>query len=141
MSPPRRRRRTKRQLRRLRIRAGAWLLALCLLAVLAQATTPGFASASRAVGQVVGRTVTNALAATGLKPPPAVSVAGAHASKAALTDTPSDSPAYYTTAAKPCHNLTWQLLAGIGKVESNHGRSSAPGVRSGVNRFGCCAGP
>lgn len=37
----------------------------------------------------------------------------------------------------PC----WVVLAGIGKVESDHGRSRAPGVRSGVNRFGCCAGP
>jgi hypothetical protein len=35
----------------------------------------------------------------------------------------------------------WAVLAGIGKVESDHGRSSAPGVRSGLNRHGCCAGP
>jgi hypothetical protein len=35
----------------------------------------------------------------------------------------------------------WAVLAGIGKLESDHGRSSAPGVRGGVNRFGCCAGP
>jgi hypothetical protein len=35
----------------------------------------------------------------------------------------------------------WAVLAAIGKVESDHGRSRAPGVRSGVNRFGCCAGP
>jgi hypothetical protein len=35
----------------------------------------------------------------------------------------------------------WAVLAGIGKIESDHGRSSAPGVRSGVNRHGCCAGP
>ena len=32
-------------------------------------------------------------------------------------------------------------LAGIGAVETNHGRSTAAGVRSGVNTFGCCAGP
>jgi hypothetical protein len=37
--------------------------------------------------------------------------------------------------------VAWAVLAGIGKVESDHGRSSAPGVRGGVNRFGCCAGP
>jgi hypothetical protein len=35
----------------------------------------------------------------------------------------------------------WAVLAAVGKVESDHGRSSAPGVRSGVNRHGCCAGP
>jgi hypothetical protein len=33
------------------------------------------------------------------------------------------------------------VLAGIGKVESDHGRSPAPGVRAGLNWFGCCAGP
>jgi hypothetical protein len=33
------------------------------------------------------------------------------------------------------------ILAGIGDVESDHGRSTALGVRSGVNAFGCCAGP
>jgi hypothetical protein len=35
----------------------------------------------------------------------------------------------------------WSYLAGIGKVESDHGRSSAPGVHSGQNANGCCAGP
>jgi hypothetical protein len=35
----------------------------------------------------------------------------------------------------------WAVLAGIGLVESGHGQSHAPGVRSGVNAFGCCAGP
>lgn len=33
------------------------------------------------------------------------------------------------------------VLAGIAKVESDFGRSSARGVRSGVNFLGCCAGP
>lgn len=47
----------------------------------------------------------------------------------------------YQRAAKSCPGLSWAVLAGIGKVETNHGRSSAPGVRSGVNAFGCCAGP
>jgi hypothetical protein len=42
---------------------------------------------------------------------------------------------------RSCPRLRWQLLAGIGKVESDHGRSPAPGVRRGVNRHGCCAGP
>jgi hypothetical protein len=35
----------------------------------------------------------------------------------------------------------WSFLAAIGKVESDHGRSSAAGVRSGQNFHGCCAGP
>src|SRR3954451_21218180 len=37
--------------------------------------------------------------------------------------------------------VPWTLLAAIGSIESDHGRSRAPGVRSGVNRHGCCAGP
>ena len=35
----------------------------------------------------------------------------------------------------------WSYLAAIGKIETDHGRSSAPGVRSGQNAHGCCAGP
>ena len=35
----------------------------------------------------------------------------------------------------------WSYLAAIGEVETDHGRSSAPGVRSGQNTNGCCAGP
>jgi hypothetical protein len=35
----------------------------------------------------------------------------------------------------------WSYLAAIGKVESDHGRSRAPGVLSGQNSNGCCAGP
>jgi hypothetical protein len=37
--------------------------------------------------------------------------------------------------------VPWPVLAGIGAVETDHGRSTAPGVHSGVNRYGCCAGP
>ena len=38
------------------------------------------------------------------------------------------------------HGIDWTLLAAIGKVESDHGRSTAPGVRSGLNFADCCAG-
>jgi hypothetical protein len=33
------------------------------------------------------------------------------------------------------------ILAAIGWVETQHGQSTAPGVHSGRNAFGCCAGP
>jgi cell wall-associated NlpC family hydrolase len=36
--------------------------------------------------------------------------------------------------------VPWQILAGIGKVESNDGQSNLPGVHSGANAFGA-AGP
>jgi hypothetical protein len=47
----------------------------------------------------------------------------------------------YRSAARTCPGLPWGVLAGIGKIETNHGRSRAPGVVAGVNTFGCCAGP
>lgn len=43
--------------------------------------------------------------------------------------------------AGAAYEIPWTVLAAIGAIESDHGRSSAPGVRSGVNAFGCCAGP
>jgi cell wall-associated NlpC family hydrolase len=54
----------------------------------------------------------------------------------ALADIP---PAYlvlYMGAAPACLGLPWGVLAGIGKVESDHGRSNAPGVHSGANYAG-----
>ena len=38
------------------------------------------------------------------------------------------------------YNVPWTILAGIGKVESNDGRTTLPGVNSGWNPFGA-AGP
>jgi cell wall-associated NlpC family hydrolase len=57
-------------------------------------------------------------------------------SAVALSDIP---PAYlllYLDAAQTCPGLPWGVLAGIGKVESDHGRSDAPGVHSGANLAG-----
>ena len=48
-------------------------------------------------------------------------------------------PAYltlYTAAARTCPGLPWSVLAGIGTVESDNGRSHAPGVHSGTNTAG-----
>jgi len=63
------------------------------------------------------------------------------ASRAARAEIPADYLALYRASAGTCPRLPWGVLAGIGKVETNHGRSHAPGVREGVNSFGCCAGP
>jgi hypothetical protein len=65
----------------------------------------------------------------------------APASTAAKADIPRAYLATYQRAARACPGLPWAVLAGIGKVETNHGRAQLPGVRSGVNAFGCCAGP
>jgi transglycosylase-like protein with SLT domain len=56
----------------------------------------------------------------------------------------SDIPSSYLSlyhAAAQAHNVDWRVLAAIGKNESNHGRTTLPGVSSGVNYAGCCAGP
>jgi cell wall-associated NlpC family hydrolase len=57
-------------------------------------------------------------------------------SVAALSGIPPTYLALYMSAARTCPGLPWGLLAGIGEVESDHGQSTAPGVRSGVNYAG-----
>ena len=44
-------------------------------------------------------------------------------------------------AAGAVSDVSWRLVAAVGKNESDHGRSKLPGVRSGVNSAGCCSGP
>ena len=58
------------------------------------------------------------------------------ASPSALADIPPTYLAAYQGAAATCPGLPWTVLAGIGKVESDHGRSTLPGVRSGANSAG-----
>jgi cell wall-associated NlpC family hydrolase len=54
----------------------------------------------------------------------------------ALSDIPPAYLALYVAAAQTCPGLSWAVLAGIGKVESDHGQSTAPGVHSGANYAG-----
>ena len=54
----------------------------------------------------------------------------------AMSGIPADYLAWYMAAAKTCPGLPWSVLAGIGEVESDHGRSALPGVRSGSNSAG-----
>ena len=129
-------------------RVGGGVVALLLLGLLAGVASPGFpVGGATAVGRAVAGAVSGGAAAIGGGGGPAAgaeeTAPGPHigASDAALADIPPDYLARYVTAARTCPALTWQVLAGIGKIESDHGRSSAPGVKSGVNRFGCCAGP
>jgi len=44
-------------------------------------------------------------------------------------------------AAARARGVDWRILAALGRNESDHGRSRAPGVRSGLNYARCCAGP
>ncbi|HEY8983287.1 MAG TPA: C40 family peptidase [Streptomyces sp.] len=57
-------------------------------------------------------------------------------SATALSDIP---PAYltlYMEASSTCPGLPWTILAAIGKVETDHGRSPLPGVHTGSNAAG-----
>ena len=74
----------------------------------------------------------------------AIAAAGTSASVAPSTDAVGDITAdllvMYQRSAERCPGLPWAVLAAIGKIESNHGRSTLPGVRSGSNEAGA-AGP
>ncbi len=54
----------------------------------------------------------------------------------ALDDIPPAYLALYMGAARTCPGLPWAVLAGIGKTESDHGRSTDPGAHSGTNAAG-----
>ncbi len=68
----------------------------------------------------------------------------AQAGQPSASPTARDSiPANYLTLFKETGNkygVSWVILAGIGEVESDDGRSNLPGVHSGSNAFGA-AGP
>ena len=59
---------------------------------------------------------------------------------AALRSIPPVMLGVYQRAAEQT-GAPWQLLAAIGKNESDHNLSSEQGTHSGVNTNGCCAGP
>jgi cell wall-associated NlpC family hydrolase len=84
-----------------------------------------------AAGQGCGAdTGGNAVVTSAVQPAP---------SKAAGTSIPGDYLQSYRNAGH-VYGVPWTILAGIGEVESNHGRSTLPGVHSGANAFGA-AGP
>lgn len=73
-------------------------------------------------------------------PEPGVGSLRYGASAFALRDIPPSYLDHYQAAADS-HGIDWAVLAAIGKIESDHGRLRAPGVRAGVNSYGCCGGP
>jgi peptidoglycan DL-endopeptidase CwlO len=119
---------------------------------------PSFPSAGRvAAAVVIGLAV---LLVTGLALIPMAAVGGGSmffaagnncpgnptgsAMQSAVSSTAGRSiPANYLAAYKQFgaqYGVPWPVLAGIGEVESNDGRSNLPGVHSGSNAFGA-AGP
>jgi cell wall-associated NlpC family hydrolase len=68
---------------------------------------------------------------------------GQGAQPPASSDATNSIPANYLSIFKATgakYGVPWVILAGIGKVESNDGRTTLPGVHSGSNAFGA-AGP
>jgi cell wall-associated NlpC family hydrolase len=80
---------------------------------------------------LVSATATPSTAATGLAGGP---------SAVAQADIPPSYLVLYLDAAQTCPSLPWGVLAGIGTVESDNGRSDAPGVHAGAN-FAGAEGP
>lgn len=66
--------------------------------------------------------------------------AGLAPSAEALADIPGNYLAAYVAAGAE-YRLDWAILAAVGRIETDHGRSRLPGVTSGVNTYGCCGGP
>jgi membrane-bound lytic murein transglycosylase B len=57
--------------------------------------------------------------------------------RAAMADVPRSYLRRYCQAGAR-YRLPWPVLAAVGKVESDHGRTRLPGVRSGSNWAGAC---
>ena len=93
--------------------AGAAAVALPLLLILLVTASPAPPAATAALTGLDG-------AATGI----------------AIAGIPPQYLMWYMDAAQTCPGLPWAVLAGIGKVESDHGRSPLPGVHSGANSAG-----
>jgi peptidoglycan DL-endopeptidase CwlO len=70
---------------------------------------------------------------------PAGSATQSAVSTAARNSIPANYLVFYKQSGSQ-YGVPWAVLAGIGEVESNHGRSTLPGVHSGSNAFGA-AGP
>jgi hypothetical protein len=77
-----------------------------------------------------------AVATAGLVAAMAVAVPLAASTGGTVADIPADYLPKYQAAASRCPGLSWSVLAAIGKLESDHGRSRLPGVRSGANSAG-----
>ncbi|MEV0539247.1 C40 family peptidase [Nocardia salmonicida] len=61
---------------------------------------------------------------------------GTAPSTEAQQDIPAEMLVLYQVAAGDCPGLDWSVLAAIGKIETDHGRSTLPGVSQGENTSG-----
>ena len=80
------------------------------------------------------------LAGAGSQAPPVSIPAAAVPTQLAVDTIPPQYLNLYLQAAATCPGLPWQVLAGIGEVETDHGQSALPGVHGGAN-FAGAEGP
>src|SRR5918996_6007379 len=112
-------------------------LVMAAVAVPARRLTPKLVPAGLVLLGLRGVLVRGVWGAFSGLPPPQV---GYGPSATARAEIPAAYVRLYTDAGARYGIDPW-VLAAIGWVETQHGRSNAPGVRSGVNAYGCCAGP
>lgn len=67
---------------------------------------------------------------------PGAAGTGTGGAPAAVADIPNAYLALYVAAARTCPGLAWSVLAAVGKIETDHGRSTLPGVHAGANAAG-----
>jgi hypothetical protein len=111
-------------------------LPVILLTSLAFAA-PALAAGAESGGTSAGPGVTGGSSPTA---PPAAKPTPQVKPGAGAADVPSAYLRLYRAAAR-AEGIDWRVLAAIGKNESDHGRSRAPGVATGLNFARCCAGP
>jgi hypothetical protein len=114
-------------------------------------TQPGAGSGSASgSGTQSGGTTPTSTGGTTVDPNWVPSAGGGPATPRAPAQSPTgsfartDIPALYLRAYRAAgrrYGVDWRLLAALGKNESDHGRSTLPGVSSGLNFAGCCSGP
>lgn len=119
--------------------AGLTSLALASPALGAGGATGG--TIAGAGGTAAGPTATGGSPPTGKAPAaPAPKRVKQVKPGAGAADIPTAYLRLYRAAGR-ARDVDWRVLAAIGKNESDHGRSRAPGVAKGLNFARCCAGP
>jgi peptidoglycan DL-endopeptidase CwlO len=107
-----------------------WLAGVGVLALIGLITAPMLIMGGSSLLLETGSGCANAQGGAAAQP---------GASAAANYSIPANYLALFQATGKK-YGVPWVILAGIGKVESDDGRSNLPGVHSGANAFGA-AGP
>jgi cell wall-associated NlpC family hydrolase len=94
----------------------------------------GLGACAAVVASAVGQDATST--PTGRATPSTAATVGPLGAQAGAPAVPAAWVSLEEAAAATCHGLGWAVLAAIGRVESDSGRSTLPGVASGANADG-----